>query len=321
MICPKCGFEQPDGSTDCPRCGVVFSRYRANGAAGTGETILPVEPLREETSYGGPLAPPAAPPPQLYGDALPPPPPGYPRLHTGRPFELGAILAETFETYFANFLPFLVLTALAFAPVIVYEVLMPTQAGTLKEMLRTGGVALLLRLLCAPLATATITFGVFQRMRGRETSISDSLRVGLSYLLPVLGVAVLQARAIVLGLALCILPGVLVAVMLAVAVPVAVEERPGLFAALERSGKLTEGYRLHIFGVLFILGILTLGVGLLVGLVSVVLASVPALAVLLRESLALLTSGVSATAAAVMYYRLRSVKESVDLENIASVFD
>lgn len=28
MTCPKCGFEQPDGSTDCLRCGIVFRKVQ-----------------------------------------------------------------------------------------------------------------------------------------------------------------------------------------------------------------------------------------------------------------------------------------------------
>jgi hypothetical protein len=35
----------------------------------------------------------------------------------------------------------------------------------------------------------------------------------------------------------------------------------------------------------------------------------------------ILTTSLAATAAAVMYYRLRSVKESVDFDQISSVFD
>lgn len=27
VACPKCGFESPEGATECPRCGIVFARY------------------------------------------------------------------------------------------------------------------------------------------------------------------------------------------------------------------------------------------------------------------------------------------------------
>jgi hypothetical protein len=31
MICPKCTFEQPDGTGECLRCGVIFARIHGNG--------------------------------------------------------------------------------------------------------------------------------------------------------------------------------------------------------------------------------------------------------------------------------------------------
>ncbi len=325
MICPKCGFEQPDGSTDCARCGVVFARYRATPADGT---LLPIEPISPgspalpppgETLYGGPLPPPP-PPQQLYGDA-PPPSLGRSGLQAARAFDLGAILGETFQTYFANFLPFLLLTAIAYTPVIVYAILVPTAGATPQATLRNSLLLILLRVIAGPLATATVTYGVFQQMRGRDTSIADCLRVGLSNLFPVLGIAILQGIAVGVGMILCVVPGLITLAMLAVSVPVAIEERPGLIAALNRSSELTEGYRWHVFGVLFILGILAFGVGLVLGLFSISLSSLPILATVVREGAGVVTSGLSATAAAVMYYRLRSVKESVDIENIASVFD
>jgi hypothetical protein len=332
MICPKCGFEQPDGATDCARCGVVFARYRATAAAGT---ILPVEPISpispifpespalpppEETLYGGPLPPlpPPPPPQQLYGDA-PPPSIGWSGFQAARAFNLGAILGETFQIYFANFLPFLLLTTIAYAPAILFAVFAPS--GSRLFLLSPQVITILLEVLCAPLATATITFGVFQQMRGRSTTISDCLRVGLSNLLLVLGVAVLQILAIVVGAVFCVVPALIAMAMLAVAVPVAIEERPGVFAALNRSGELTEGYRWPVFGILFILGLINFGVGIVFGLMMLALASIPVLPTLLNQAAGVVAGGLSATAAAVMYYRLRSVKESIDVDSLASVFD
>lgn len=42
MICPKCGFEQPDGASECRRCGVIFAKVR-----GVGSTASVPEPLPE----------------------------------------------------------------------------------------------------------------------------------------------------------------------------------------------------------------------------------------------------------------------------------
>jgi hypothetical protein len=54
MICPKCGFEQPD-SLECMRCGIVVSRYRGPVLGGAPAV----------SGFGGPppLQPPLPPPP------------------------------------------------------------------------------------------------------------------------------------------------------------------------------------------------------------------------------------------------------------------
>jgi hypothetical protein len=28
MLCPNCTFQQPNGPTECPRCGIIFAKYR-----------------------------------------------------------------------------------------------------------------------------------------------------------------------------------------------------------------------------------------------------------------------------------------------------
>lgn len=33
VLCPKCQFEQPDGAAECPKCGVIFAKYRPIGAS------------------------------------------------------------------------------------------------------------------------------------------------------------------------------------------------------------------------------------------------------------------------------------------------
>jgi hypothetical protein len=36
MYCPKCTLEQDDGSLECPKCGIVFSKYRPRASSGGG---------------------------------------------------------------------------------------------------------------------------------------------------------------------------------------------------------------------------------------------------------------------------------------------
>jgi len=36
MLCPKCGFKQADGNSECNRCGIIFSKYSAAREAAAG---------------------------------------------------------------------------------------------------------------------------------------------------------------------------------------------------------------------------------------------------------------------------------------------
>ena len=98
-----------------------------------------------------------------------------------------------------------------------------------------------------------------------------------------------------------------------VAVPAAVEERPGPGNALKRSAFLTQGQRWPIFGTMLVLGFLNMGA-------SVISALVPVVGAVLGPLVNLVMCGIFSTTCAVVYYRLRSSKESIDVDQISSVF-
>ena len=52
MLCPKCGFEQADGNSECYRCGIIFAKYYAarEAAAGANTQIGRSVRLKREES-------------------------------------------------------------------------------------------------------------------------------------------------------------------------------------------------------------------------------------------------------------------------------
>jgi hypothetical protein len=255
---------------------------------------------------------------------LPPPRPGTARAAVAAgsaSFESGKLLGEAFAIYFSNFIPFLILTTLALSPLFLFQALMFDSISRRDpgSILVAALGVIVAAVLCTQIATGAITYGVFQQMRGGDTSIAACLKVGVAVLLPVLGVAFLQGCAVIAGIIFLVIPGIILAIMYSVSVPAAVEERPGVLEALRRSASLTEGYRWPIFGVFFLITLLSYG---LQRLLEVFFEDdMSRGAFLASGAVNVVTTGLYATAAAVIYYRLRSIKESIDVDQIASVFD
>jgi hypothetical protein len=42
MICPRCRFEQPDGSIECQRCGIIFEKYQLRQNQSSEEAAAPI---------------------------------------------------------------------------------------------------------------------------------------------------------------------------------------------------------------------------------------------------------------------------------------
>jgi hypothetical protein len=341
MICPKCGFEQPD-SPECARCGVIVSRYKgpALGADAFRPPVSPPpppslplssnEPVAAMASEGGTVyegPPPATAGGPAYGGTVyGGPPPGAVRAPTfGMPMGdvgVGDLLNQTFSVYFANFVPFALLTAVALSPLFIMQGIVLSAKSSASSLTSSLVLLSLIPLLlgvifCPQIATGAITYGVFQQLRQKETSISDCLSQGLSALPRVLGLAIVQGILVFLGALACGVPAIILSVRWAVSVPATVTERTGATESMSRSTFLTEGFRWEVFGFLFVLEALTIGLAILAGLAS---AGNQTMASLLSGLASIFTTGVMSTGSAVLYYRLRSVKESIDVDQIASVF-
>jgi hypothetical protein len=239
------------------------------------------------------------------------------------PLNVGDVFGQTFSVYFTHFAAFFLITALANIPsfVLAYFFIGEDPQMMRPEVLIWGILGtVLVSIVTTSLATAALTYGVLQHLRKRAVEIGECMRIGFSVLFSVIAVALAQSLLIGLGMLLCIIPGIIIAVMYAVAVPVAVEERPGVGGALSRSTFLTNGYRWQVFGVLFLIGLLHIAASIALSVISAI-PNMTVVGQVLGMIEGVFYSGLLATAGALVYYRLRCLKESVDIDELASVFD
>jgi hypothetical protein len=247
---------------------------------------------------------------------IPPPMPVGP--YAEGEFRVGQILNRTFSVLSRNLLPFCVVTAIAYLPNLL--LLEGGDAGAaparVAAVVFTGAV---LSLVLGALSQAIVLFGAFEDMRGRPVDVIASLRVGLARFIPVIGVALLVGLLTVFAAILLVFPAFIVMTMLFVAMPVCIVERLGPVKSLGRSSALTKGHRWQIFGLWLVVMLVTgVGSGMLGGISYATGAIVGGLLKLIWGALA---GAFNAIMVVVAYHDLRVVKEGVDTDRIASVFD
>ena len=161
-------------------------------------------------------------------------------------WNVGTAIGTTFSIVFANFVSFLGLALLIGVPSLLL-----TLSGSNEY------VPLLVDLVLGQVVTITLIYGTVQSLRGRPVGITEGLSQGLNRLPAALGVAILSGLGIVIGLVLLVVPGLYLATLWAVAVPVIVIERAGVGGSFSRSSELTDGRRWRVFGALLVMGIIT----------------------------------------------------------------
>ena len=124
-----------------------------------------------------------------------------------------------------------------------------------------------------------------------------------------------------LATALFIVPGVIVFLMLFVATPVCVVERLGPFRSMERSAQLTQGHRWKILGMLLLMLLpAVVVIGVFETIEELAGAGVVVTAVCELMWNAIVGAGYTFLVIAT-YHDLRVVKEGIDTEQIAAVFE
>ncbi len=169
-----------------------------------------------------------------------------------------------------------------------------------------------------------LVYCVVQDLRGAPVRVGDALRVAMSRAPQILAAGLLTGVIITLGLVACIVPGLIFASRLAFAVPVAVLERSGASRALSRSGDLTDGLRWKVFAILLVLGLTERGLSKLYEIVMETEHPTPTTIGVVALGGIVISAVVAmwnAASVGVAYYEARRLKEGVEIDQLARVFD
>ena len=124
-------------------------------------------------------------------------------------------------------------------------------------------------------------------------------------LLPLLGLSIVVGVLVFIGLIFFIIPGVILALVWFVAVPVMIIENKGVFESMSRSGELTKSNRWRLFGLMVVVYLGILVVFILAGLLT---AALPILGIIAFIVLAVIVYPWVGVVVPTVYYELVGAK-------------
>ena len=253
------------------------------------------------------------------------------------PLGVGKIISDTFSILFGNFIKVLLIGfGATFTGYLVNGLFVGfdvaaglTEPGFAEvNAIAAWPVTILFDIMAYALATALLVQLAYDAKLGRTNSFRTYFSHALPALLPI--VLMTWAAWILAGIGvIALLVGALwVSACLYVIAPAAVIERAG-FGAWSRSIALTKEYRWPIVGLFLVMLILAIVIGGVFGLVGVVATAgfgpAGVIGAIASGAVMSLITGISyaigGIAIALTYARLREIKEGVDVDQIAAVFD
>jgi hypothetical protein len=186
-------------------------------------------------------------------------------------------------------------------------------------------IALVIGLIGGSLASASMTAVAVAAIERRAISFGDSLGIAIMKLLPLILLSIVWTFGVSLGMALLIVPGVMLVVAWSVAWPAVIIENEGPIGALGRSAFLTKGARWLVFAIMLIAGVAAVAVGGATGASSLALSGgqvggFPVAAIIVSVVVSTLTSMVSAALIAAVYTELRAWKEGAGGGELGEIF-
>lgn len=259
-----------------------------------------------------------------------------------RPLTLGELLDHVFQIYRSRFGILVGISAVAYVPVFVLQTLALWMPSAIPLAPRLTGAAvfgflalLILRLLAMVAAMAATIIVVSAVYLDRPITVGEAYRRISGMLIRVFFIMIGMSIGIGMGVVLLIVPGIILALMWSLAIPVAVLEDAGFGESLSRSRHLTAGHRGRVFAIylLYFALLAAIEMGLAAPLGALVAMKGAAAASFMKSQLALviglifgfivstLVTPVLTIALSLMYYDERVRKEAFDIHLMMSALD
>src|SRR5687768_7570398 len=112
-------------------------------------------------------------------------------------FAVGRVLSRGFGIWFKNLPSFLLITAVAFIPVVAFNFYAHSGEITVERIAIMGGLSALLAAGLGLIVTGAVLYGVIKQLRGEHAGIGECVAVGLKRMFPILGVGIVSFLPVV----------------------------------------------------------------------------------------------------------------------------
>lgn len=248
--------------------------------------------------------------------------------------DIGDVIKTSINLFAENAVLFLILAGVLIGiPYFIYSLAMVgmiESIATGTSVVNSGfwiwnTVGSIVSTVCALLLQATVTIAVVNILNGRRVDFQFALNQALRHIVPLFLLSLMLGIAIAIGFALLIIPGVILTLMWIVAVPAYISEDIEIMDAFGRSASLTKGQRLRILGLIVVVAIISIVIQLVfsvfTGPLTDPFARFTFTGAVFGTALQTISGILSSIGGAVLYLRLRQLKDGTDVGSISSVFE
>jgi hypothetical protein len=246
------------------------------------------------------------------------------------PMTTGTLLDRACRLYAANFALMLGITAAAYVPFYLIMLAVESSLGidirdrasALTSLVFQVAFLVLWASIAFPVASGAATYAISERYLGKEVTIGESLRQGLSRFWTLSIAQITATIRVLIGFILLLVPGILWTLSYSLVVPAILVEGQKALPSLRRSSALVKGERGKVFLVLLVINllqaVLAIGVGMVLGVFINTESSAGAvLNSAMNNLMSIFLTPLGIIATILLYYDMRIRKEGFDLEMLS----